>query len=78
MLLKGGGSLRPQAETRDEGKAVGQVGFELANKALEFSPSYNSIVFKQIATNITVAFDFVDRNFWIREKKEIPAVERQF
>lgn len=38
MLLKGGGSLRPQAETRDEGKAVGQVEFELANKAFKRFP----------------------------------------
>lgn len=38
MLVKGGGSTRPQAETRDESKAVGQVGFELANKAFKRFP----------------------------------------
>lgn len=35
VVERGGGSLRPQAETRDEGKAVGQVGFEFANKAFK-------------------------------------------
>lgn len=38
MLLKGGGSARPQAETRDKGKAVGWVMFELANKAFKRFP----------------------------------------
>lgn len=38
MLLKEGGSARPQAETRDEGKAVGQVGFKLTNKSFKRFP----------------------------------------
>lgn len=38
MMLKGGGSVRPQAETRDEGLAVGQVGFELVKKAFKRFP----------------------------------------